>query len=1008
MRKEILLFLLPLFLFAGTTGKITGRVVDAQTGEPLPFVQVILEGTGLGAVTDVEGYYVILNVPPGTYVVVAKMIGYHEQKYKDVEVFVDQTTVVNFRLTQEVIKLKEEVIVYGKKIVEKDVTETKHVIRGKDIERMPVRNVQEALLTHTSFTRDARFGEIHVRGGRGGEVLYMIDGMEVVDPLVGGGLGMEISNVAVQEMDILTGGFNAEYGEAQSAVINIVTKEGSEKKMEGNLRYLSDAWGKEGGLTPYSFNEDMCDFSMGGPLPRILPGKAITYFASVALHATDTYVRYESYPYNLYRWGPFTIRKRQENIFTYNTKLTWKITPSMKLGLLFNGSRRFGVPYDHEFRLIPWNAYHRWNVSNQIGVTWVHTLSAKTFYTLKLGYFDRKYTVKPGGKDPDEINHYTGGEEGTSDNPLDVVIGWPGIDGQDEPFIDFPEYDGEWEWGEDFVDFDGDGEYDPGEPFADEPSGNYHYDVGEPFNDYDRDGIWDGTEPYYDYGIDGIPNTGDEGENNSQYDEGEPFVDYNGNGIRDALEPDGFFDYGFDQWAYWHTHRVQYGVFKFDITSQVTKIHLVKTGLDFKYYAVNHKEIQYGWWRDPYRDTMWIDVEIDPATGETVSVDTSYLPGPWKTRGIFRDFYTRHPWQGAWYIQDKIETEGMVVNVGLRLDFFNPGNEVANLRESQPVLGIPFWKSKTEYRLSPRLGVSYPVTEYDKFYFNYGHFSETPEFQYFYEDTTQFGGALRLYGNPNLHAEKTIAYEFGVHHAFNDVLSLKIAGFFKDIRGLIDTEKRGVPPITYQMRVNKDYGSVRGIEAVFSKAYSNYYSFLLSYTLSWAMGNSSSDRQGYDYDYRGIPLPLREYPLDWDERHRITFSFDVNVPPGEHPVAFGWKLWDYWGFNVLMEYGSGLPFTPTDSLAGEIIKEGKEVTPNCMRMPYRMTWDVSLNKGFKLGRMGINFVVQIKNIFNKKNWLRVYSDTGTPWKKNDPDRIKSDPTYIGPGRQILFGMTINW
>ncbi|GAH86187.1 unnamed protein product, partial [marine sediment metagenome] len=172
------------------------------------------------------------------------------------------------------------------------------------------------------------------------------------------------------------------------------------------------------------------------------------------------------------------------------------------------------------------------------------------------------------------------------------------------------------------------------------------------------------------------------------------------------------------------------------------------------------------------------------------------------------------------------------------------------MREKNSVLGF---ETEYEVRLSPRFGISFPISEFDKMYFSYGHFSQVPEFQYYYQDTTQYSSAIRLYGNPNLHSEETIAYQLGVVHAFGNLMKLELKGFYKDVRGLIDTEKQGIAPFVYQIRVNKDYGSVRGVEINFDKRYSHFYAIQLGYTLMWAMGKSSSDRQGYDYDYQGIP-----------------------------------------------------------------------------------------------------------------------------------------------------------
>jgi len=228
---------------------------------------------------------------------------------------------------------------------------------------------------------------------------------------------------------------------------------------------------------------------------------------------------------------------------------------------------------------------------------------------------------------------------------------------------------------------------------------------------------------------------------------------------------------------------------------------------------------------------------------------------------------------------------------------------------------------------------------------------------------------------------------------------LELKGFYKDVRGLIDTEKQGIAPFVYQIRVNKDYGSVRGVEINFDKRYSQFYAIQLGYTLMWAMGKSSSDRQGYDYDYQGIPLPLREYPLNWDQRHAITTMFDIRSESGEHPVLFGLSLPDKWGINILTQYGSGLPYTPAQ-------EEGEErPLPNSGRKPYTIKTDVKATKFFYLGPIWYEFLVEVKNIFDRSNTLKVHSETGKADDSTDDGEPGTEydrnPRNWGPRRYII-------
>jgi outer membrane receptor protein involved in Fe transport len=987
----LVLLMLPCIAYGGATGKVSGRIMDKGTGQPLPLVNVYIPDLKAGAVSDNSGYYHIIGVPPGVYTVTARMMGYGEYEARDVRVIVDQTTTLNIDLQQEAIELTR-VDVVAERIIPKDVTESKSVKSGRELEVMPVQTPEAALLAESNVVSDPALGEIHIRGGRGGEVLYLVDGMSIKDPLVGGGFGMRMGRNAVEEMAIITGGWSAEYGNAQSGVINMVTREGGEK-MSGRLYYITDNLGipalNEEPINQTT-NSDITELSVGGPepitqmiLPALgvrLPG-SVSYFASGTGEWTDTY-----YPYNVrrsvYEIGGIRLSDRQQNYYTANTKVTWNLTEQKnqkKLTFGFRGSWANRDGFDWKFRYTPESAYKVKEESYQTSLSWHHVMTASTFYTVNLSKFTTGREVMPGGLLPDEVVQYTGTSHGTSDDTLDVNMDYPIIDGADEPFVDREVFNGLYDFGEPFVDLNSTGFWEFGEPFTDLAAKNGHYDLGEPFRDWNGNGQWDGDEPFYDYGADGIKGTNDPTEGDGFYQLGEPWLDYNKNGVRDEKTADGFVDWGFDQWAQWHKRRSDIYTLKTDVTSQRGEHHQLKAGFEVGYNEISHQEIQYPWWQD---------VERGP------------VPGPWPNLGIFRDFYFRTPMTGAAYLQDKIETEGMVINAGLRVDFWGPGAQVDELREPRPIriFGLDLGETDIEGKVSPRLGIAYPITERDLLYFSYGHFSQMPEFQYLYSDTTQFGGAIRLYGNPNLEAEKTIAYELGVKHAFNDRLALDLTGFFKDVRGLIDTEKRGVPPLTYQLFINKDYGNTRGIEIGLDKRYSNYIAGTASYTLSWAMGKSSSDRQGYDYDISGNPLPLREYPLSWDQRHSVTVNADIRAFEGERPAPFGVRLPDRWGINLLWQYGSGLPYTGTDSLASE--------TPNDRRMPWTSTVDMKANKDFNVGRLAYSFVLEVTNLFDKPNVRSVHTDTGTP--EGDGRDIERNPTNWGPRRNVSAGLSIYW
>ena len=178
----LLILLLFSLSFAGTTGKISGRVVDAETGEPLPGVNVIIDGTGMGASTDLDGLYFIINIPVGNYSVRASMMGYNTMITQEVAVRGDLTTTVEFNMTVKVLESDQEVIVVAERpMVQKDLTSGRAIVGAEEIKEMPVESIAGIIGTKAGIVAEAD-GSLHIRGGRSSEVTYMIDGVPITNP----------------------------------------------------------------------------------------------------------------------------------------------------------------------------------------------------------------------------------------------------------------------------------------------------------------------------------------------------------------------------------------------------------------------------------------------------------------------------------------------------------------------------------------------------------------------------------------------------------------------------------------------------------------------------------------------------------------------------------------------------------------------------------------------------------------------------------------------------------
>ena len=238
MKKKSIQILLIGLLFsfknisAGTTGKLSGKIIDKETGEPLIGANVMIEGTVLGAATDVEGNYFILQIPPGTYKVRFSMIGYQTLVMDDVRLRVDLTTTLDGKLIQSAVGLEEVIVQAERPMIQTDVTYSQANISSEEVEMLPVEEFEDVLALQAGVVSTG--GEIHVRGGRGGEISYMVDGITVTDPY-NSGMAVEIENNAIQELQFISGTFNAEYGQAMSGIVNIVTKDGDFYEYSGSI-----------------------------------------------------------------------------------------------------------------------------------------------------------------------------------------------------------------------------------------------------------------------------------------------------------------------------------------------------------------------------------------------------------------------------------------------------------------------------------------------------------------------------------------------------------------------------------------------------------------------------------------------------------------------------------------------------------------------------------------------------------------------------------------------------
>jgi len=401
-----LIIFLPSVLFSGTTGKIAGKVTDIVTGETLPGVNIIIEGTTLGAATDFDGNYTILNVPPGNYSVRFSFIGFQQKVIQKISINVDFTTRLDVTLSESTVEMAEvQVVAERNPIVRQDLTNSQVAVNSETIDALPVDEISQVIQLQAGVISD-NSGELHLRGGRSNEVATQVNGISIANPF-DNSQSVEIATNAVQEVSVSVGTFSAEYGNALSGVINYVTKEGG-NKLSGTFRartgdHLSSKKDIYYGIEEFDpTNNVKLEGTLGGPIPGL--GNKVRFFLSgvysenkghlygIDLYNPDDILLIKGDTLSLDPFGDGLPSGTGENVpmktikkYNITSKFSYNIIPEIKFSYDFVFSKS-SLPASGQFRNYRFNPDGRRfletsNFSHSIGIT--HVLSNSTFYNLK-------------------------------------------------------------------------------------------------------------------------------------------------------------------------------------------------------------------------------------------------------------------------------------------------------------------------------------------------------------------------------------------------------------------------------------------------------------------------------------------------------------------------------------------------------------------------------------------------------------------------------------------------
>ncbi|GJQ63164.1 MAG: hypothetical protein SCALA702_22170 [Melioribacteraceae bacterium] len=862
--------------FAGQTGKVSGYIIDDETGEPVVGANVILEGTYFGAACDLEGYYFINNIPPGTYNLAVSAIGYKKTIITDVHVKIDLTTAIDVKLKTDVLELGEEVVIQAEKpLIQKDLTSTSVTVSSDDISMIPVESIEQVVNLQAGVMAG------HFRGGRLGEVAYLVDGISVTDAF-NGAISVEVENSSVRQLEVISGTFNAEYGQALSGIVNIVTKEGSQTSYEGSAsgfigNYLAD----DSQLFPNADKLSLdgpkdIQFSLSGPT-KLIPN--LTFFVTGRYFEEEGYL-YGRRVYNIDDISPFFPTGDGEYVGmnpyekkSFNGKLTYSI-PNWKFSYSLFFDNNWNKYYDHGYRWAPdgRNNHYRDNL--------IHNFQM-FYYPSNSTYMSLKFSSN--------LHKYYGY---LYENPYD------------ERYVD---------------------------PQLGIPTSAYTYRYGG--NQVDR---------------------------------------YNRNTL---------------------TYIGQ-----FAIESQLSKEHKVKIGGETRIHDMyNHgKSI-----------VNLTDGQIDDFGMPIFTLGYS------QEHSEGNQSYRKRPYEFSAYIQDKMEYDIMIINLGVRYDYFNSNSTLpADIRNPLNNEAFPGYNetvpSEAEQQFSPRLGVSFPITDQGAIYFSYGHFLQIPRFENLYlndEYIISQGQSLSsITGNPNLKVERRIQYEIGLQQVVFPNVALDLTVYYSDIRNLLGMEIINTyEGFKYARFVNRDYGNVKGFIIAFDKRFADYFSAKVDYTYQVAEGNASDPYAVYNDNQTDPPVESEKkvVPLDWDQRSTLNLTANVGNP-GD------------WMLGLIFSFGSGTPYTEDIRISNGVRFE------NGGRKPTFLNLDLRADKFFDLYGLRLHTYLWVYNVLDIRNEYGVYATTGRANSDlntrnageiiglNTIDEYVSNPGMYSTPRQIRLGFSIGF
>ena len=990
-------------LSAQATGKLEGRIRD-QAGAPIAGAQVRIEGTAYGAVADARGYYFINNIPAGTVDLLAQFVGYKPVRTTGLVILAGQTITQDFSLEQQPVELGEiEVQAAQNVLVPRDATATKQAISGEFTSKLPVDRLQNVIVLQPGVVQTTG-GNVSVRGGRTDETVYYIDGVPVSPGGRGGEFvgtnvnsrGVDVSTESFEQASVTTGSATAEFGNAQSGIVQIATKAGG-SKWAGSVGYTNDAIGGLNHSTGYT----RVQASVGGPIIERLTvnvsgdlegNKSAAFgldnqnypvFVPAGIDTTVSVVSASS---------PADTSRVDVLKFAEYTGNCDEFSSSVNKGIASN----YG--YSCKGAQIPYSANGSYRASGKLQYTY-GTGNRIAFTALRSLSQARNFGLGPNFQ-PVGYGFIAAPENFTgsmfADNAL--ILSWSqSLSKSVDRALNLSVY-GSYQWDRaETGPLTTQGELDTRDPF-----GGFlikPFDFLYNFNNFNITNIDQNFRT----------NTGVltpvDIHNTQQYQQvaqwrtnpygvlGGQFLGTNGNSFIEAGGPTGRLS----------MYKEDRALGKADLDWQVDRYNRVTLGGEYTKYYMN-----------------------------------SYSSGI--TSQAFSDAYHEKPQRYDAYIQDKLDLGDVVLIGGLRYDWFKtgasrpyyfadtlgnlgwfprvstmPGFNPANPAASAAgcTVGGPVAAScvnqyagliadQSHNYLSPHISVAFPVSERTNFRLSYAHQVQQPDFQLILgginTDLT-VTNSNHVYGS-DLGYGRTITFEFGVTHSFNEDMVLDVAAYNKDIlsdaagRLLSYFDPKNLTSTSIRVITNLDYGNTRGIDVRFDRRIGELFNGRLAYTFQQSKNTGSDPFTYINFGSRVLnaiaggnsPPPQAIQTTNQDRPHNLSAQLELAFPNHWKQGTAAGSILQNVGVTATARFASGTPYTacggslPADVqvISGGVCSQLLEGTfqYNGQRLPMYKQFDLRVTKGFNLGRFDLTAFADIRNLFNFKDEYQVFSQTG--------------------------------